>query len=187
MAFSRRSSSCPHLFTCPSHCPKAATLTWGFASSPEHFAHLNTMFPVLCLADKCPHANTWADASTRRFFFCLSCSCPAAWRSLSLHLSRGQILALCAPSADRPLHNTSSQIMTNRDKFHGLASGWGAEDRPSRRRLLPPANSGCRGGRTCSVIRRKISANLPLNEGLIPRAGACQLLVNSLQDPRSLF
>lgn len=47
------------------------------------------------------------------------------------------------------------------------------------------ANSEQRDRWACSVIRRKISANLPLNEGLIPRAETCQLLVNSLSDPHS--
>lgn len=71
VAFSRQSSACPRLFTYPLHCLQAATLTWAFPSSPERFAHLNTMFPVLCVAGSRPCVNFWAAASTRRFFLSL--------------------------------------------------------------------------------------------------------------------
>lgn len=44
------------------------------------------------------------------------------------------------------------------------------------------ARPGHRARWACPGIRRKISANLPRNKGLIPRAETCQLLVNSLSD-----
>lgn len=47
------------------------------------------------------------------------------------------------------------------------------------------ANSERRHRWARSVLRKKVSADLSLNEGLIPSAGTCQLLGNSPSDPGS--